>query len=63
MKEYRKVKASNHFGYASYHTRSEKTLTNGEIGIDKKENILVVCCGNCGDYSHIDLSKVKGVTK
>ena len=57
----KRIKAKDHYGYS----RSEKgqKLRNGESGIDKKENILVVCCGNCGDYSHIDLSKLKGVTK
>ena len=57
----RRVIAKKHFGYAGTDTKG--TLTNGQIGIDKKENILVVCCSNCGDYSHIDLSKVKEVEK
>ena len=61
MKGYKKVKASDHFGYSGSSEKSK--LTNGQIGIDKKENILVVCCSNCGDYSRIDLNKVKEATK
>ena len=61
MNKYKKVKASDHFGYS----RGDKgqKIRNGERGIDKEENILVVCCSNCGDYSHIDLNEVKEVTK
>ena len=55
------IKASDHFGYSG--SGEDQEIHNGEIGIDKKENILVVCCSNCGDYSHIDLSKVKEITK
>ncbi|KKM94604.1 hypothetical protein LCGC14_1196470 [marine sediment metagenome] len=61
MKEYKKVRASDHFGYLGSSEKSK--LTNGQTGIDKKENVLVVCCSNCGDYSHIDLNKLKEVTK
>ncbi len=61
MNEYRKIKASDHFGY-SCSDKGQK-IRNGEKGIDKKTNVLVVCCRNCGDYSHIDLSKLKGATK
>ncbi len=61
MKEYKKVKASDHFGY-SQSAKGQK-IRNGEVGIDKKENIFVVCCGNCGDYSHVDLNRLKEAIK
>ena len=57
----KRVKAKDHFGYAGTDTKGK--LTNGQIGIDKKENILVVCCSNCGDYSRVDLSKLEGSKK
>ena len=53
----RRAIVKKHFGYAGPDIKGTST------GIDKKENILVVYCSNCGDYSRIDLSKVKEVTK
>jgi len=32
-------------------------LGNGQIGYYKPKKILVVCCGNCGDYTWIKLEK------
>ena len=61
MEEYKKVKASDHFGFSQGDEGQE--LRNGEIGVDPEENILVVCCSNCGDYSRIDLNKVKEANK
>ena len=55
MKE---IKASDHGGFSGSGDKNE--IRNGEVGIDKGKNILVVCCGNCGDYSHIDLSELEG---
>ena len=51
------VKADDHMFYAG--ADDENELRNGEIGIDKEKNILVVCCANCGDYSHINLAELK----
>ena len=52
------IKAVDHGGYSS--GGESQKIRNGEVGIDKDENILVVCCSNCGDYSHIDLRELEG---
>lgn len=56
------VKADKHYGY---HGSGEgQTLENGQRGIDRKKGVLVVCCSNCGNYSHIDLKEIgKGKAK
>ena len=33
-------------------------LTNGEIGVCKSDNVIVVCCSNCGDYTRLNIDKI-----
>lgn len=32
-------------------------LTNGQVGFCEETGELVVCCPNCGDYTHTKITK------
>lgn len=49
----KQIDANKNVGYSGEFEGQE--LTNGEVGIDPVKKVLVVCCGNCGDYKWIDL--------
>lgn len=40
----------------------DEPLHNGETGYCKATHTLVVCCSNCGDYTHIHV-KLNGLTE
>lgn len=43
-----------------FYNRNTQVLHNGEVGYCKAIHTVIVCCGNCGDYSHV---KIKGLTE
>lgn len=61
----RTINLEDHYGHCGLGSK-DTNLRNGQLGIgmnNSKEKILVVCCGNCGDYSHINLKKILAYIK
>lgn len=55
MKKLTKKQLDNLTGYKG--SVENQALRNGEVGYYKPKKILVVCCGNCGDYSWVKITK------
>ena len=56
MKTLTKEQAGKLWGYAS--GEKHDILHNGEIGYCPETNEVITCCGNCGDYSRVNLDKL-----
>lgn len=55
-----RIDSNKNVGY-SY--RRQGQMSNGQVGIDHVEQILVVSCGNCGDYAHVQLKDIDEARK
>lgn len=55
----KKLKNSDLDKLYSYCDSDEKRgiLGNGQVGYYKPKKILVVCCGNCGNYTWVKITK------
>ena len=53
-----RIDSSSHYGYASKFGPGR--LQNGQngAGVENGQVVLVTCCGNCGDYSRVDVKDI-----
>ena len=58
MKILKKKELDKLCGYCNADSR--EILGNGQVGYYKPKKLLIVCCGNCGDYTWV---KIKGGIK
>lgn len=56
MKKLKKAELNKLYGY--YDSDEKRAiLGNGQTGYYKPRKILIVCCGNCGDYTWVKIEK------
>ncbi len=58
MKKLKKADLDKLCGYCRG-PECRKILGNGQVGYYKPRKILVICCGNCGDYTWVKIDKDK----
>ena len=53
-----RINLSSHYGYAR--NFGPTRLTNGQkgAGVENGRVVLVTCCDNCGDYSHVAVEDI-----
>jgi hypothetical protein len=57
MKKLTKKQLDNMYGFNGDNEKRQ-ALGNGEIGYCAETKTIVVCCGNCGDYTHINITQL-----
>jgi len=56
MNRLKKADLDKLIGYCNS-AEKRKILNNSQVGYYKPKKILIACCGNCGDYMWIKITK------